>query len=128
MKTFIVFFAIFGVLLAEENKKYTTKYDNIDVDVVLKTERLLNNYIGCLLNENPCTPDAAELKKNLPDALATDCTACSEAQKVASDKFSQYMIEERPDDWNRLENKYDPSGAYKTRYLEEKSKKSKKPN
>lgn len=51
----------FSVVLAEE-VQYTTKYDNIDVDAVINSERLLNGYVGCLLDRTPCTPDAAELK------------------------------------------------------------------
>lgn len=51
----------FSVVLAED-VQYTTKYDNIDVDAVINSERLLNGYVGCLLDRTPCTPDAAELK------------------------------------------------------------------
>jgi hypothetical protein len=45
-----------------ERRAYTTKYDGVDVDAVIRNERLLSNYVGCLLDSNPCTPDAAELK------------------------------------------------------------------
>jgi len=48
-------------ILAQE-VQYTTKFDNVDVDGVINNERLLNGYVGCLLDRNPCTPDAAELK------------------------------------------------------------------
>lgn len=43
---------------------YETKYDNIDLDEVLKNDRLRKNYIKCLINNGPCTPDAQELKSN----------------------------------------------------------------
>lgn len=42
--------------------KYTTKYDNIDLDSILKNDRLLNNYINCLLGKGNCTPEGTELK------------------------------------------------------------------
>jgi len=55
-------------VLAEE--MYTTKFDNVDVDAIISNDRLLNGYVGCLLDKNPCTPDAAELKsKYAPKAL-----------------------------------------------------------
>lgn len=54
---------------------------------------------------------------NLPDALATDCSSCSEAQKRISDRLSHHLIDHRPDDWDLLEQKYDPTGDYRTRYL-----------
>ncbi|KAL6449185.1 hypothetical protein ACFW04_000694 [Cataglyphis niger] len=109
-----------SVVLAEE-VQYTTKYDNIDVDAVINSERLLNGYVGCLLDRTPCTPDAAELKKNLPDALEHDCAGCSEMQKNAADKISHHLIDHKPNEWKLLEDKYDPTGAYRRRYLENKS-------
>jgi hypothetical protein len=78
--------------------------------------------VGCLLDRTPCTPDAAELKKNLPDALEHDCAGCSEVQKNAADKISHHLIDNKPDDWKLMEDKYDPTGAYRRRYLENKSK------
>ncbi|KAJ8928812.1 hypothetical protein NQ314_018578 [Rhamnusium bicolor] len=41
---------------------YTSKYDNIDIDSIIKNDRLLKNYIDCLLDKGKCGPDAAELK------------------------------------------------------------------
>lgn len=46
--------------LAED--RYTTKYDNVDLDSILQSERLLKNYINCLLDKGNCTPDGKELK------------------------------------------------------------------
>lgn len=45
-----------------ETDKYTTKYDNIDVDSILSSKRLLKNYLNCLLDKGPCTADGRELK------------------------------------------------------------------
>lgn len=50
----------FSSVLAEE--AYTSKFDNVDVDAIINNERLLNGYVGCLLDKSPCTPDAGELK------------------------------------------------------------------
>ncbi|XP_057338191.1 allergen Tha p 1-like [Microplitis mediator] len=96
---------------------YSTKYDNIDINSVIKNERLLNNYVGCLMDEKPCTPDGAELKKNLPDALASECASCSPAQKNIANVMYHHLIDNRPDLWSKLETKYDPSGGYRIRYL-----------
>lgn len=71
--------------------KYDIKYDNIDIDELLKSERLLTNYIKCLMEEGSCTEDGRELKENLPDAINTDCSKCSEKQKVGSEKVMHYM-------------------------------------
>ena len=67
---------LLGTALAQQ-RKYTTKYDNIDIDAVIRNERLLNSYVGCLLDRGACTPDAAELKSTLlPTALRLSETSC----------------------------------------------------
>jgi hypothetical protein len=43
-------------------QKYTTKYDNIDVERILHSKRLLMNYINCLLEKGSCSPEGRELK------------------------------------------------------------------
>lgn len=44
------------------DETYDGKYDNIDIDEILKNERLLTNYVNCLMEEGPCTEDGRELK------------------------------------------------------------------
>jgi hypothetical protein len=78
---FIMKLLIFAVCLivavcAQAPPKYTTKYDNINLDDILKSERLLNNYFNCLMDRGKCTPDGNELKRTLPDALKTECAKC----------------------------------------------------
>ncbi|KAF7991587.1 hypothetical protein HCN44_008958 [Aphidius gifuensis] len=96
---------------------YSTKYDNIDIDEIIKNDRLVNNYVGCLMEEKSCTPDGLELKKNLPDALKNDCASCSDAQKMIAEKMYHYLIDNKINDWMRLEGKYDPDGIYRNHYL-----------
>lgn len=52
------------VLAKPQEEKYTTKYDNIDIDEILNNARLFNNYVKCLLENRGCTPDGNELKSN----------------------------------------------------------------
>jgi len=54
--------ALSSTVVFADEVQYTTKFDNVDVDGIISNERLLNGYVGCLLDRNPCTPDAAELK------------------------------------------------------------------
>ncbi|KDR22551.1 ejaculatory bulb-specific protein 3-like [Zootermopsis nevadensis] len=101
---------------AEKPKTYTSKYDNVDVDSILGNSRILTSYIKCMLDEGPCTPDARDLKKTLPDALQTGCEKCNEKQKTTSERVIKHLIKERSKDWDRLVNKFDPKGEYKKRY------------
>jgi len=50
---------------APDGDKYTTRYDNIDIDAILKSERLLRNYFNCLMDKGPCTREGLELKSEL---------------------------------------------------------------
>lgn len=51
--------------------KYTTKYDNVNVDEILKSDRLLKNYVNCLVDKGKCTPDAEELKSKCSITIRT---------------------------------------------------------
>lgn len=61
---------------ANAQNVYTTKYDGVNLDEILKSDRLLTNYFKCLMDKGKCTPDGNELKRTLPDALKTECSKC----------------------------------------------------
>lgn len=86
---FIIGVAFFAISTCEET--YDEKYDNVDIAEVLKSERLLTNYIKCLMDEGPCTEDGRDLKDTLPDAIETDCSKCSEKQKDGSNQIMHFM-------------------------------------
>jgi hypothetical protein len=44
------------------DEKYTTKYDNFNLDEILASDRLVDNYFNCIMGQGKCTPDGAELK------------------------------------------------------------------
>lgn len=70
MKLILVVFAIIlACVHAEEydrydskNEKYSSKYDNMNLDEVLGNKRLLNGYMKCALDQGPCTAEGKELK------------------------------------------------------------------
>ncbi|KAJ8717274.1 hypothetical protein PYW08_005673 [Mythimna loreyi] len=105
---------------ATETSTYTTKYDGIDLDEILNNDRLLTNYVNCLMDNGPCTADGKELKKNIPDAIENDCKKCTDRQRDGSDRVMHYLIDHRPDDWDKLEKKYNSDGSYKMKYLSSK--------
>jgi Insect pheromone-binding family, A10/OS-D len=57
---------------------------------------------------------------NLSDAIETDCCKCSEKQRIGATKVMRYLIDNRPDDWARIETIYDTEGTYRMAYLKEK--------
>lgn len=70
---------------------YDGKYDSVDVEDILKSERLLTSYIKCLMDQGPCSEDGRDLKQILPDAIETDCSKCTEKQKEGSAKIMHHM-------------------------------------
>jgi hypothetical protein len=57
----IVLVAVLGVVLGAD-EKYTTKYDNINLDEILNNERLYSKYVECLKTGEKCTPDGKLLR------------------------------------------------------------------
>lgn len=55
--------AIVLVAARPDESAYTSKFDNINVDEILHSERLLNNYFKCLMDEGRCTAEGNELKR-----------------------------------------------------------------
>lgn len=92
------------------------KYKNVDVDQILRNNRLLDNYLKCLLDLGRCTSDGNELKKLLPKAIADGCGECNEKQKQTSDKVIRHLMKNRPKEWDKLIKKYDPQGLHKDQY------------
>ncbi|CAH1988482.1 unnamed protein product [Acanthoscelides obtectus] len=111
--------AVCVTVYARPDEKYTTKYDNIDLDSILKNDRLLRNYVDCLLGKRKCTNDGEELKKSLPDAIETDCSKCSAKQKDGAKQVIHYLIDHKRDWWTELEKVYDPEGSYIKKYQAE---------
>lgn len=99
-----------GVTSALPANTYPTQYDKVDLDRILHNERIFKKYVDCLMDRGKCTPDAKLLKDLLPDALKTDCSKCSTAQKKMAGKALEYILRNRRNVWNELLDKYDPDG------------------
>lgn len=69
LNLFVVLIASLIYFTSAAEEKYTTKFDNFDVDKVLNNNRILTSYIKCLLDEGNCTNEGRELKsKSLEQA------------------------------------------------------------
>lgn len=121
MKYFVIaFLALIAVVAADDT--YTTKYDGIDLDEILQSDRLFKNYFNCLMEQGKCTPDGRELKTHIGEALKTECAKCSEKQKKGTEKVLTYIIKNKPEEWKQLQAKYDPEGVYTAKYRTEAEK------
>lgn len=84
------------------------------LESVLGNERQLKSYVSCLLDEGPCSREGEGLKQMLPDAIQTDCSKCTRVQRKNSRKVITFFRLQRPQDWKRLTDKYDPLGRFKS--------------
>uniref|UniRef100_UPI003BB98AA3 chemosensory protein 14 precursor n=1 Tax=Tribolium castaneum TaxID=7070 RepID=UPI003BB98AA3 len=106
------FICIQGLVSAEE---YLVP-QNIDLDEILKNDRLTRNYIDCVLGKGKCTPEGEELKRDIPEALQNECAKCNEKHKEGVRKVLHHLIKNKPNWWQELEAKFDPKGEYKQKY------------
>ncbi|EAT46837.1 AAEL002034-PA [Aedes aegypti] len=120
MKFLVAVLSLIAVAAAQD--LYTTKFDNIDVDEILKSDRLFKSYYQCLLDEGRCTPEGNELKRSLPDALETGCSKCSEKQRSAGVRAVKYLSENRPTEFKALRNRFDPENKYVEQYVRDAEK------
>ncbi|KAG5883692.1 hypothetical protein JTB14_007411 [Gonioctena quinquepunctata] len=118
MNRFIFSFVLLGVLaiVLAANKKYTTKYDNVDIDAILKNDRILKNYMDCCLGKRKCTPDGEELKSHIREAMDDQCENCSETQKKVMRKVGRKLYKDKPEWWKELCDHFDPEGKYQKKY------------
>uniref|UniRef100_A0A310S6B7 Chemosensory protein 07 n=1 Tax=Chrysomela lapponica TaxID=153811 RepID=A0A310S6B7_CHRLA len=103
----------------EERSKvsgYTTKYDNVDLNAILKNERILRNYVDCCLGKKKCTSDGEVLKGHIKDAIENECDKCSEVQKKSVRKVGKAIYQKYPQWWKELCDHFDPQGQYQKRY------------
>lgn len=46
------------------------RYNNLNVDQILSSERLVTNYVECLLSRKPCPPEGKDLKRKCSHYLS----------------------------------------------------------
>lgn len=61
MKLIVMLAVLVAAVAAAE--KYEPKYDNVSIESVLSNDRVLTNYIKCLLDKGACTKEGRELKR-----------------------------------------------------------------
>nr|QRI42716.1 chemosensory protein 21 [Agrilus planipennis] len=105
-------FTLAVVLEAMPQKDLSAKYENLDVDAILKNKRTLNSYIKCVLDQGPCTPEGRDLKENINKNLATKCAECTVRQKQIVRKATRFVMKNNPEDWQKIVKHYDPDNKY----------------
>ncbi|KAL1493838.1 hypothetical protein ABEB36_009524 [Hypothenemus hampei] len=116
--TLQLIFVIQIIIVVCLGQKYTTRYDNINIDEILSNKRVLNNYVKCILDEGPCTAEGRELRAHIPEALQTNCAKCSDSQKRFVKKGANFLKTKSPIEWSRISRKFDPERKYVAQFNE----------
>jgi hypothetical protein len=53
---------------------------------------------------------------HIKDALESDCSKCSEAQKSGAKKVLSFLYKNKPDKFKELQKKYDPDNTHYHKY------------
>nr|WJJ63297.1 chemosensory protein 12 [Pachyrhinus yasumatsui] len=124
MKGFVVllFVGLSGLAYCrpdDDDEHYPTKFDGIDLDALLNNDRLLHQYVQCLLDKGNCTKEGQLLKKYIREAFENYCEKCSERQRNGARKVIFFLIKNKREWWNELQQKYDADNKYVVKYADE---------
>ncbi|XP_055309376.1 ejaculatory bulb-specific protein 3-like [Sitodiplosis mosellana] len=112
-KSTIVMVLLLGVVCSSfAQQPISPKFTPANIDAILSNDRVLTNYIKCLLGEQQCTRDGRSIKDLLPDIIQNNCSKCDNTQRMNSMKVINYVRTHRPQDWQKLIRKYDPQGLH----------------
>ncbi|XP_047031422.1 allergen Tha p 1-like [Helicoverpa zea] len=120
--------ALAGMVLARpdgDGDKYTSRWDDVDLDEILENDHLLVPYIKCSLDEGKCAPDAKELKGESVELFCSQVKLnnfgpkCTDKQKEGTRRVIAHLIKKKLQEWEKLKAKYDPEGKYAKKYEKE---------
>ncbi|XP_044758895.1 ejaculatory bulb-specific protein 3-like [Coccinella septempunctata] len=112
MKFFVIFAAVAVACVLGGDVYDTSRFDNVDIDAIIKNERLLQNHFNCFLEGKGCTPEAEEIRKHIPEIMETCCAKCSDKQKENGKKMTEFLIKNKPEMVKQMLDKYDPDRKY----------------
>lgn len=79
--------------------------------------KIRQNYLNCFLDNGPCSPEAKNIKRMVPDAIQNDCAHCTELQRKVIEKMMCYLNNHQPDILKEVAAKFDPNGEYMKHYI-----------
>uniref|UniRef100_D2SNX6 Chemosensory protein n=1 Tax=Heliothis virescens TaxID=7102 RepID=D2SNX6_HELVI len=112
MKCVYVLSFLLAVAAVHAEDKYSTENDDLDIDAVVANLASLREFVGCFMDAVTCNAIAADFKKDIPEAVSTQCAKCTDAQKHIFYKFLLGLKEKLPNDYQAFKIKYDPDNKH----------------
>nr|UNG39411.1 chemosensory protein 17 [Apocheima cinerarius] len=106
MKSFCIVALAFVAACAADDT-YTSDA-GLSIDVLVKDKKQVKEILDCFTAKSDCSPQAAALKDDLPDALGTACSKCTPQQKRGTRLFFEAVKKYYIADFEGLQKKFDP--------------------
>ncbi|CAG9837574.1 unnamed protein product [Diabrotica balteata] len=88
----------------------------IDIETVLKNDRIIKGYIDCVTGKKGCTPEGAALKESWKEGIDKGCDDCDEEEKRKIKKVVKHIYLKHPDWYEEVANALDKDRKYRTKY------------
>ncbi|CAH0590221.1 unnamed protein product [Chrysodeixis includens] len=108
MKFFYALSVLLVLASVQAEETYSTENDDLDIDAVVADLDTLKGFVGCFMDTVTCHTVAADFKKDIPEAINTNCLKCTQAQKHIFHKFLLGLKEKLPADYESFKAKFDP--------------------
>ncbi|KAK0181339.1 hypothetical protein PV327_003631 [Microctonus hyperodae] len=102
----VILLSIFCCYITILNISWAEKHIHLNIDPLLKNERIFSKLVDCILDESPCTGPIAKYKQQISSALETDCEECQEQFKQLAAKTLVYIRENKPDKFILIKEKF----------------------
>jgi len=107
MKSWLAVTVLFVLVVATRTqRRERLPFEGVDVDSILRNEKLIGKHIKCARDEGRCDTNGQSLKIMLPRIINEDCAGCSDEQITNSNKVVDWMMVHRPEDWIFIKAKY----------------------
>ncbi|CAK1552527.1 unnamed protein product [Leptosia nina] len=107
--TFIAFAKGNFILL---NSTYTTADDHADIEGIMDDPEAVKFYMDCFVGRRICEPYSFSYKKNMAEAIPTQCKRCNMPQKYMWTVFLKRLKSEYPTEYLAFQQMYDPKKKY----------------
>lgn len=80
------------------------------VGIIVVDTHIVDFYCLVVNVPGPCTNEGRDLKSAIPELLNTGCKTCTDKQKRNSRKVILHIESKKPQEWAKIEQKFDPTG------------------